>query len=410
MKILVMALFERNSQNPKIMQKLCDEWQKMGNTVVRFHPCTSNDSFLKATQMDNTHAFIFPSSDDYNLFLTKLNASRTSIKQLLLLFLKYPKFFGRFVAKRLPVVSAFVDESNIIKREIERICRKTDFDVIVAGSNPLFLPLGLAKARCQCTKIWYQMDPHSTNGIMNKNLIKERKKEEYTYSAMDKIFVQPNAMKEIAETDFSRFFEKVQPAFFPLIAFNDRLEPDCKFFLEGKINCVFAGALMLPIRRPEYMLRLFSKLKNANIQLYIWCGNLTRDMERELTDLLPANVMYCGSLPQRDMERVMCGADILVNLGNSVSNQFPSKILDYISLRKPIINIYKISNCPTLEVLKNYPYVINVDESIDSNEEARRVENFIQMYAGKLVDKEFISKEYAQYFPENSARAVIEGL
>ena len=56
-------------------------------------------------------------------------------------------------------------------------------------------------------------------------------------------------------------------------------------------------------------------------------------------------------------------SDILINIGNTIDNQVPSKIFDYISKRKPIINLYKISNCPSLKYLKKYPLALNLEES-----------------------------------------------
>ena len=49
--------------------------------------------------------------------------------------------------------------------------------------------------------------------------------------------------------------------------------------------------------------------------------------------------------------------------GNKVDNQVPSKIFDYISLGKPIINVYTSEKDPALEYLKQYPLALNISET-----------------------------------------------
>ena len=89
------------------------------------------------------------------------------------------------------------------------------------------------------------------------------------------------------------------------------------------------------------------------------------------------------------------GSDILVNIGNSVINQVPSKIFSYISTGKPILNICKSSACPTIPYLERYPYVRNVIEGAAvSGELAEEVENWILKMAGKSMSYTVIEKEF----------------
>ena len=302
-----------------------------------------------------------------------------------------------------------LDEAGIVQRQIEKICKQIEVDIIVAGSNPFYYPLGAAKANCRCRKIWYQMDPHSENGmIREKRLSEEKKKEETVYSAMDRIYIQPGAVKHISSSSFARFANKIEPLYFPLIQDKEGIEPEYRYFKKGKVHCVYAGALMMSIRRPEYMLNLFSALKDQEVYLYIWSGNLTKQTEQELRSMLPENVVFCGSLAPDEMQSVLSGADVLVNLGNSTSNQFPSKVLDYISFRKPIINIYKIDDCPTLDVLEPYPLVLNVYEGNDYRSEAVHVDRFIRSSMGKTVDQAIVFESYSRYQIQNEAKRILQ--
>jgi hypothetical protein len=48
-------------------------------------------------------------------------------------------------------------------------------------------------------------------------------------------------------------------------------------------------------------------------------------------------------------------ADILVNIGNDAPYQLPSKVVEYISMGKPILNVAKIEEDSSREFFKAYP-------------------------------------------------------
>ena len=98
----------------------------------------------------------------------------------------------------------------------------------------------------------------------------------------------------------------------------------------------------------------------------------------------------------------------MVNIGNTITNQLPSKLLDYISLRKPILNIYKIDECPTLEILKDYPLSLSVSENENVETASCKIEEFILSNIGKTVDVETVKKYYRDYFPSSVAEYILE--
>ena len=75
----------------------------------------------------------------------------------------------------------------------------------------------------------------------------------------------------------------------------------------------------------------------------------------------------------------------------------PSKILDYISSGKPILNICKIRNCPTLPLMERYPMGLTIfeDEGI-SDLVSERVKEFCLQNKGKQVPYEQIEKLYPE--------------
>ena len=411
MNILAIAMFERNSQNPKIMRALCDAWVNQGHKVTRLYPCATAEGYERMRLQENVRPFILPDKTKYDEVLHEIVVHKRQPGKLLAIFSKHPVLFIQCILRRIPAVDDRLGIPWIIKREIEAAMREKEYDCLVAGSNPFYLVLGAAKAKCNCKKIWYQMDPHSENGIMlQKYVAQEQKKERFVYQNMDEIYIQPQAYASFAQGRFQSFAQKVHPVCFPLISREDYTQQDGSFFKEGKTNCVFAGALMIPIRRPEYMLKLFAGMQKENVNLHIWSGHLYQRQIDELQGMLFENQQFHGGLPQDKMKAVLNTADFLVNLGNTETNQFPSKVLDYISLRKPIINIYKVKDCPTLPVLKDYPLALNIYEGDELEESLKKLRSFIQKNVGQTVPVEILDRFYSDFYPDSVAKAVLKGI
>ncbi len=62
-------------------------------------------------------------------------------------------------------------------------------------------------------------------------------------------------------------------------------------------------------------------------------------------------------------------AEILLSIGNAGSIQMPSKTVEYISFRKPLLFFFKDENDPSLRYLSYYPDIccINVDGEFEKN-------------------------------------------
>ena len=401
MRILVVAMFEGVTQNPKIMRILCAEFERMGHQVIRFFPCSNREVFSDHLKCKNDYAVYMPLLSKYDSILRQLVLNRRSFSALLKILIKHPFFIFEYLIRRFAPIDDLIGKPGIVKREIQKCCKHNDFDIVLVGSNPFFLVHGVAKAKCNPLKVWFQMDPHSNNGMIRKSMLnRESKSELYVYKHVDRVFVQPNSYEEIIDKYELSIAKKVFPTNFPLVIPDTQVSGNESFFCSNTINCVYSGALMMSIRRPEYMLNLFSHFSNRSIHLYIWCNNLSDESRAELLSLLPSNVTFCGALPQNDMQCVLAGADFLVNLGNSITNQLPSKLLDYISLRKPIINIYKNDKCPTRDIISNYPLAISISENEDINMAASKVECFINENIGNRVDSQIVSNNYHDYLPE----------
>ena len=253
------------------------------------------------------------------------------------------------------------------------------------------------------------MDPHASNGMIDESIIdQEKTKELYVYEKMDAVVLQPNALLDLSNEIKSRFCKKLFGLRFPLVIPTEYHKRDCDFFVKGSIHCVYAGALMLPIRMPDYMVRLFGLMNSNDVQLHIWSNNLALEQKRQLESMLSENEILHEPVSQLEMHQILESADVMVNLGNTTTNQFPSKVLDYISLGKPIINIYKNKNCPTLEVLDKYPLSISLYEGDDIQTNADRLRSFIHDSFGKTIGTDEINRIFYDYRPSYVASEILK--
>lgn len=69
-----------------------------------------------------------------------------------------------------------------------------------------------------------------------------------------------------------------------------------------------------------------------------------------------------GFMPRETIPNILSEADVLINVGNNNEYQEPSKILEYVYLKKPILNICTIKNDTAKEMLETYPMFFNVEE------------------------------------------------
>ena len=120
-----------------------------------------------------------------------------------------------------------------------------------------------------------------------------------------------------------------------------------------------------------------------------------------IPDVLPANIIFHGEVDSETALKCMLSADVLVNIGNTVLNMMPSKLLTYISTGKPILNIIKDPACPTVPYMEKYPLALNILETKRPTEEdVSRARNFILHSKGKQIPFAEIEQRYYDCTPE----------
>ncbi len=255
--------------------------------------------------------------------------------------------------------------------------------------------------------VLYQVDPIADNAIFSCVPLTERENfEKRLFECNDIIFTTPIICEQFSE---KKVAQKMIPLEFPCIIPNQITANASDNKAERDIIFVFAGYIYPSIRNPEYMLELFSAFKDFKFKLYIIGSGMEDMLSSYEQGTLNGKLVCLGRQPSEVCNEWFEKADVLVNISNSVSNQVPSKIFQYISYGKPILNIYKLKNSPCLAYLGDYPLAVNIFEgnAIDDGLVNETV-SLLNEVMGKRISAKQIAEQYVHCTPEYVSRKMID--
>ena len=310
-----------------------------------------------------------------------------------------PGILGRMLAEKA-LGKLTHDETRMLERmygrEIRKAVRVSDYDAVLSFSAP-FLPHGCASRMVRGTGVpWIAvcLDPYFSHKIFGPERLEERKKrEEAVMEAASRVIITYPTDRDYLRAGVA-FREKILGAEMPGIVRRDEAEDAADS--EGPVRCGFFGSMYTGIRDPRPAIRLFSEVSGNGIET-TFAGNVPEGMEKEY---FPegCGCRYAGVLAGESLKRQYAETDVLVNIGNAVDNQMPSKIFEYISTGKPVVNIYKSPECPTLKYLERYPLALNLYEKDAEErpaENAEKVRAFCLAHRGERVPADKILQLYS---------------
>lgn len=311
------------------------------------------------------------------------------------------------------------DDTRMLERLYEREVRKAvnlkNYDAVVSFSAPI-LAHGCASRMVSGTNVaWIPvcLDPYFSHRIFGPEGLEERKKreEKYMEPALKVLVAYPT------DRDYLRagvaFADKLISVEMPGVA-QAPVAPALGLDHWGQVPVIhslragFFGSMYREIRDPRPAIALFNEVAKDPEITVTFAGHL-EDLPEE--ELFPKSgkIQYLGKLSGDDLAKNYAETDVLINIGNSVDNQMPSKIFEYISTGKPIINIFKSPECPTLKYLTRYPLALNLPEEdlkADLQNKAAEVRTFIKTNKTNRVPAEEIQKTFEANTFESFAAAI----
>ena len=387
------ALSDSGTATGILIGNMIDELHKMGHTVT----CVG----IKRSLYDPDITEYRGSKIYHSDYVISFRSKKKHGKDFLLALKK--RIWGHTKKNRKMLYDNWLVCSMIEK--LEEI-QADQYDVLVAvcANHDALKAIQLFKQETKCTAkvILIQYDPLAENfGLQYKgknNLVKYEKE---LFGKCDAILSTPFILK-------SKEFIPDNIIIAELPAVVNKGE---RFQLRQSKNIlsVYAGDFYRGIREPYVLLRLFQSFTDERIQLHIIGGGFEEELRKMSEESMKGRLFIHGRLSEAECNQWIEKADILVNLGNKINNQLPSKVLNYACYGKTILNLFSIPDCPTLQYLEEYPLVINVDCCGEiSAKKMKQVEKEILAKWEKRLKFDDIQKIYYKCTPQYVVKQLIE--
>lgn len=293
------------------------------------------------------------------------------------------------------------------------LIRKINPDVVICVQDPFWETLDLLRylKKFKGIKAIYQVDPW---GLFDQDKVKGDARtiadELRALSQIDYLFTTEELHQQHrSNKEYHKYLDISIPLGFPNMFPKTKICESDIFFDESKTHILYTGSLT-PFREPSCFLKLIEKVMEKNNMV---CCHFLGEMHEEtyekcfkqLLKKYPDNIFVYDSIAPEKVYSVMEKADFLLNIGNLYTNMVPSKIFDYFSTGKQIINMQKIEQCPSRKYFEKYPHCLTVEEW-HSEDYLVSLQQYLQ---NSVPDLEYceIEKIYIEHTPEYVANSII---
>lgn len=286
-------------------------------------------------------------------------------------------------------------------KSLRKIVKQEKIDALICVIAPIDNARIVHKAHLSIPCILHQLDPfyHHEDKVDNK------KKEEFlkVIKSFQTIYTTNLLIEEYKKDEaFNKVINKFAVAEFPLLK-PFKITKDILKHQE-KVQLLYAGSFYKTLRSSKILLKLKNILPN-NYQI-VFCG--TCDNESDYNLLKESGIICKGKLLPDQLLEEYQKSDILINIGNTVKLQMGSKLISYIAIGKPILNIMQFNDC-TIEVLSEYPYAFNVlAAEIEGQREL--ILDFVKKHKNSLALYEEVEKKYIKYTPGYVSKSIMKVL
>ena len=191
----------------------------------------------------------------------------------------------------------------------------------------------------------------------------------------------------------------------PLVKISKNFKPvnTDNYFLNSdkKIIISYFGVLYKGIRNPKKLLDLIKNIATIDnktfqkIELHFFGDQIQCLDDFEDFNSMKEKIFFHKMLNKETALSAMKKSDILINIGNKTSYQLPSKIVEYVSLKKPILNICSIKNDLSAIYLKEFEFVHSY---YDNEKDAYNfIKNFKKVNFNKYQIKKFENIHSAEF-------------
>jgi len=384
----------------KIVLQLAERLSFLGHSCVVAGVCNAfpQDEEKNGVQIKRLPAVapVVKASEAFEKFFSQAGRNRNSSRMD---FVKRHPVHGiSLFFKYRPEYYKKVEQPRYLK-QIKAIAKDFAPDALVCVCKPILPVETVALSDIDCPVYFYQVDPWGLHRIDNADASEDIiSKELAVFERANGIFTTPVLKKQyLHHTGYKTFSHKIQAVEFPNIR---EYKPSQKAqsaieFDDSYTNILFCGIVTDEFRSPEYTLKLLAALfeKGERIRVYFVGVNNSKTLDRYIRKY-PDSVFFLDRVDSDTAFATMERADVLFNISNTLDNQVPSKIFDYFSMGKPILNLQKIKNCPAAEYFEKYPLCLTLREWAEADIEEIKI--FLAEAKGKYIDFAQVEEIYRE--------------
>lgn len=168
---------------------------------------------------------------------------------------------------------------------------------------------------------------------------------------------------------------------------------------------IFAGSLSAGVRDPSAALEIFCGLEDvAHLDMYVMGPG--RDLVQPTSSEHPDAVSLLDAVPASEMAYLLAKADCLLSMGNTTSDQKPSKVVEYMATGKPILHICSIADDPVRGDVASYPLGCVIEAGEDMVCARETVREFLERTRGEKMAFD----EVAELFRDENPEVAVERL
>jgi glycosyltransferase involved in cell wall biosynthesis len=259
-------------------------------------------------------------------------------------------------------------------RKARSLCAAQNYDWIVSVSHPFsgHVVGMLAKAQAPQSKWFVDIsDPYSLmrEPSPNNRLFYawvSRAIEGRVIAGADAISVTTESTHRLYENEFPPSIGKMH-VIPPLLSIYGLDRPSTRR-VDGAIRLVFVGTLYRRLRSPKHLLACVSALNTMlpQLRLELHFYGAVNDCGDDLASCseVVRNCLFVHGMVSHDtVVQAMVDADVLVNIGNDSESQLASKVIEYMAVGKPILNLVSIARDASIDALADYPSTLTIFRS-----------------------------------------------
>ncbi len=299
----------------------------------------------------------------------------------------------------------------------ERLIKEYQITTVLCVQKPAscgYLGVKLKNKNPELRTILYELDS-LTDNISNyrswtKYLRKRNNKlESLIYKNMDLILYLESHRRYYAQQRYDEFASKMKCVDIPLIdteTYNTSRQSDNS----NPKKMIYSGVLTKGNRTPDYLLDILEAAGEKGLQakMHFYSRGDCEDLLREKSNGSMKETVYAhGYVSKEELDKEVASSDVLVSIGevfNGKVYSFPSKIIYYISMGKPILHIAPNRDDMCLSYLEKYPQALVLYQEHNLQENVDSLISFIETLDGSLVNFELIQDR----FKRNTARYTVD--